>query len=435
LQAANTIENARLFQSSQYRSNLLQTAAEVSRTASSILDVDQLIQTVVDLIRDRFDFYYVGLFMIDDEYEYAVLTAGTGEAGRIQVKNNHKLEVGGESMIGWSVKNRQARIALDVGEDAVFFKNKYLPDTHSEMALPLISRDEVIGALTVQSEKRGAFSDEDIILLQTMADQVANAIQNARFFTQTQTALSETEQLYKITQELLSVNEEEKVYRVAMDAIADSGIDSSAIYMYVDDPTGESVEPIIEQKAIWSRSGKPIFSNGTRFKASELVIEQVVPLHESVLVEDVDNDTRLTRQVRESLKSIRISSVLVIPLSTYQSRLGFVLVAYKTKTKSFSKEQNRYYHTITQQMVVAIENLRLLAASQRRARREEIIREITGKIRNNTNIDDILKTTVSELGKVVGAPRGGVMLNMNNPIESSARRENDTIRQSEKARS
>jgi GAF domain-containing protein len=299
----------------------------------------------------------------------------------------------------------------------------------------LISRDEVIGALTVQSEKRGAFSDEDIILLQTMADQVANAIQNARFFTQTQLALSETEQLYKITQELLSVNEEEKVYQVAIDAIADSGVDSSAIYIYVDDPTGESVEPIIEQKAIWANSGEPIFPNGTRFKASELVIEQVVPLHESVLIEDIDNDTRLTKQVRESLKSIRISSVLVIPLSTYQHRLGFLLVAYKTKSKNFSKEQSRYYHTIVQQMVVAIENLRLLEASQRRARREEIIREITGKIRSTTNIDDILKTTVSELGKVVGASRGGVMLGVKEATGTPATPPKNNSHQSEKAQS
>ncbi len=432
LQAANTIENARLFQSSQYRSTLLQTAAEVSRTATSILDVEELIQTVVDLIRDRFDFYYVGLFMIDEAQEWAILTAGTGEAGRIQVEKEHKLEIGGESMIGWSVEHRQARIALDVGEDAVWFNNPYLPDTHSEMALPLISRDEVIGALTVQSEERGAFSDEDIILLQTMADQVANAIQNARFFTQTQSALSETEQLYQITQELLSVRDEESVYRVAMDAIAQSGIDSSTIYMYVEDPLGANTEAIIEQKAIWAESGEPIFANGTRFKASELVLEQIVPLHEELLIEDIDSDPHLTQQVRQAFKKSRMQTALVIPLSTYQNRLGFLLVAYRTKNKTFNKQQTRYYHTIVQQMVVAIENLRLLAASQRRARREEIIREITGKIRSTTNIDDILKTTVGELGKVLGSPRGGIVLGLKELEESTARPKTPPIPQPEK---
>lgn len=313
-------------------------------------------------------------------------------------------------MIGWSVEHHQARIALDVGEDAVWFNNPYLPDTHSEMALPLISRDEVIGALTVQSVERGAFSDEDIILLQTMADQVANAIQNARFFTQTQQALSETETLYQVTQELLSARDEDEVYQLATKAISRSGVDSSAIYMYMDDPENSEAEPIIEQKAIWTVTGDPIYPDGTRFKASELVIEQLVPLHESLLIEDIDDDPRLTGTVRRSLKLIRIKSLLVLPLSTHQSRLGFLLVAYKNTNRTFTKHQIRFYNTIVQQMVVALENLRLLEASQRRARREEIIREITGKIRNTTSVDDILKTTVTELSKVLGAPRGGVIL-------------------------
>jgi GAF domain-containing protein len=403
LQAANTVENIRLLQAAQYRSNLLQTAAEVSRAASSILDVNELIETSVNLIRDKFDFYYVGLFLVDEAKEWAELKAGTGEAGRLQIEAEHRLKIGGESMIGWSVAHHQARIALDVGQDRVRFQNPYLPDTHSEMALPLISRDEAIGAITVQSVERGAFSDEDIILLQTMADQLANAIQNARFFTKTQDALSETETLYQITQELLSARDEESVYQLAIEAIARSDIDSSAIYMYVDDPHGTETEPIIEQKAIWTVTGDPIYPNGTRFKASELVIEQLVPLHESLLIENIDNDARLTETVRKSLKLIRIKSLLVLPLSTYQNRLGFLLVAYKTQRRSFTKQQTRFYNTIVQQMVVALENLRLLEASQRRARREEIIREITGKIRNTTNIDDILKTTVTELSKVLGA--------------------------------
>jgi GAF domain-containing protein len=412
LQAANTIENIRLFQSAQYRSNLLQTAAEVSRAASSILDVDGLIDASVNLIRDQFDFYYVGLFLVDEVKEWAVLKAGTGEAGRLQVEANHRLKIGSESMIGWSVEHRQARIALDVGEDAVWFNNPYLPDTHSEMALPLISRDEVIGALTVQSVERGAFSDEDIILLQTMADQLANAIQNARFFTQTQEALSETETLYQITQELLSARDEETVYQLAIEAIARSGVDSSAIYMYVEDPENSEDEAIIEQKAIWTISGDPIYPNGTRFRASELVIEQLVPLHDSLLIEDIDIDPRLTETVRQALKMIRIKSLLVLPLSTYQSRLGFLLVAYKNRDKTFDRQQTRFFNTVVQQMVVALENLHLLEASQSRARREEIIREITSKIRSTTNVDDILKTTVAELSKVLGAPRGGIVLGL-----------------------
>jgi GAF domain-containing protein len=182
------LENRQLLAEAQYRSNLLQTAAEVSGVAGSILEEDELITSSVNLIRDKFDFYYVGLFLLDDRKEWAVLRAGTGEAGRMQIEKGHRLKVGSESMIGWSVQNRRARIALDVGEEQVHFQNPYLPDTHSEMALPLISRDEVIGALTVQSIERGAFSDEDITVLQTMANQLANALSNARLYKVTQSA-------------------------------------------------------------------------------------------------------------------------------------------------------------------------------------------------------------------------------------------------------
>ena len=193
------LENRQLLAEAQYRTNLLQTAAEVSRAASSILDIHELIETSVNVIRDQFDFYYVGLFLVDEAKEWAVLRAGTGEAGRLQVDKGHRLKIGAESMIGWSIANRQARIALDVGEDAVHFQNPYLPDTHSEMALPLINRDEVIGALTVQSVVRGAFSDEDITVLQTMTDQLANAIGNATLYETTQRAAQREAIIREIT--------------------------------------------------------------------------------------------------------------------------------------------------------------------------------------------------------------------------------------------
>jgi putative methionine-R-sulfoxide reductase with GAF domain len=151
----------------------LATAAEVSRAASSILDPARLLPEVVNLIRDRFNFYYVGLFLLDESGEYAVLHAGTGEAGRQMLEMGHKMEVGGTSMVGWCVANAKARIALDVGKEAVRFENPLLPETRSEMALPLISRGRVIGAMTIQSDKSAAFSNEDITVLQTMADQVA----------------------------------------------------------------------------------------------------------------------------------------------------------------------------------------------------------------------------------------------------------------------
>jgi PAS domain S-box-containing protein len=186
-------EQAELISILTKRTIQLQTAAEVSRAVSSILDINHLLPAVVDLICNHFDYYYVGIFLVDDSQNWAVLKAATGEMGRKMIMIGHRLSIGDSSMIGWCIAHRQARIALDVGVDAVQFRNPYLPLTRSEMALPLITHNEVIGAMTIQSTMAAAFSSVDITALQTMADQVANAIQNARLFAERSSLIDELE--------------------------------------------------------------------------------------------------------------------------------------------------------------------------------------------------------------------------------------------------
>jgi PAS domain S-box-containing protein len=205
----NITERKQAEEALEYRSVLLQTATEVARATSGILDPDELIQRVVDLLRERFGLYYAGLFLVDQAGsegevggKWAVLRAGTGEAGQRMVGQGHRLEVGGESMIGRCIADSQARIALDVGEEAVRFENPFLPETRSELALPLVSRGKAIGALTIQSSQETAFSDEDIAVLQTMASQVANAIENTRLFAQAQLRAEEMVVLNELGQAL-----------------------------------------------------------------------------------------------------------------------------------------------------------------------------------------------------------------------------------------
>jgi GAF domain-containing protein len=177
----------------QRRALRLQAGAEVAGAASTLLDPDRLIAQAVDLIRARFEFYYVGLFLLDADGRFAVLQQGTGEAGRVMKGAGHRLEVGGQSMVGWACANKRPRVALDVGLEAVRFASPLLPDTHSEMALPLRVGDRVLGALDVQSTQKAAFDEDDITTLQGMANQIAVALENARLFQQSETALKELE--------------------------------------------------------------------------------------------------------------------------------------------------------------------------------------------------------------------------------------------------
>jgi CheY-like chemotaxis protein/signal transduction histidine kinase len=174
-----------------HRVTQLQVSSEVSGVAATLTNPTELIRQVVELIRERFDFYYASLFLVSDDNRYAVLQYGTGEAGRQLVQNEHRLEIDNKSMIGWACANKEARFSLNVEQDETHLANPFLPDTHSEMALPLRVGERVIGALGVQSSRLGAFDENDLMVLQSMADQIAVALTNARLFDQTQLRAAE----------------------------------------------------------------------------------------------------------------------------------------------------------------------------------------------------------------------------------------------------
>ncbi len=182
----------------QGRMNQLRTVAEISRAATSVLEPQALLQKVAELVQQQFKLYYVGIFLLDEPGEYAVLNAGTGDPGRKMLEANHRLQVGGTSMIGWATSNRKARIALDVGKEAVRFENPLLPLTHSELAIPIISRAKAVGAISLQSLEVNAFTEEDIVVFQGIADALAVALENASLFQQTQKNLEDIRKLNRV---------------------------------------------------------------------------------------------------------------------------------------------------------------------------------------------------------------------------------------------
>lgn len=174
----------------QGRMRQIHTASELSQSIISIQDIEKQLPQVVERIRQSFDLYYVGYFMVDMNND-ARLIAATGEAGQKMMAAGHHLPVGGASMIGWSIANRQSRIALDVGTEAVRFNNPYLPETRSEMALPIVQRDQALGALTIQSIFPQAFNEEDIRILEGITNSLGIAIENSRLYQQAQESLEE----------------------------------------------------------------------------------------------------------------------------------------------------------------------------------------------------------------------------------------------------
>jgi GAF domain-containing protein len=180
----------------QRRALQLQVAVEVGQTISAMRDLDQLLARVTELISERFGFYHTGIFLLDDSGEFAVLRASNSPGGKQMLAKGYSLKVGEVGIVGYVTKRREPRIALDVGMDAIHFKNPFLPDTRSEMSLPLIVGERILGALDVQSTMAAAFTEEDVAVLQVLANQVAIAIENVRLLEETQAALELSRRAY-----------------------------------------------------------------------------------------------------------------------------------------------------------------------------------------------------------------------------------------------
>ncbi|MBN1178752.1 MAG: GAF domain-containing protein [Anaerolineae bacterium] len=336
------------------RTRGLATAAEVSHATTSILDLNQLIPLVVDLVRERFDLYYVGLFLVDDMQQYAELRAGTGEAGEKMMTQHHRLEIGGGSMVGQCISQAEALIALDVGEEAIRFDNPLLPETRSEMALPLYSRGRVIGAVSVQSTHEAAFDETDIAVMQTMADQVAVAIDNASLFASTQAALEEMEATH---------------------------------LRYL----GQAWGGFARRRPV---SGYYAPSE----TSTTALMDEVLPETRRAMQEP--------RLVVTEAGTESEGAALVAPITLRGQPIG--ALGYRNVSVEWSEEDVALVQALSEQFALAAENLRLIEATQRRAARERLTREITDKMRGSTSVDRIAQIAIDELYKALGTSRAFV---------------------------
>ncbi len=398
---ASTLDNRQLFQQIQRRSIQLETSAEVSQIASTMLDPNELLPEVVERIKTGFDLYYAGIFLVDEDGsltgepdKWAVLRAGSGEPGRTMVERRHKLEIGGTSMIGKAVSAAKAQVAQDVTIQENFFRNPALPETRSEMALPLVSRGQVLGALTIQSERESAFSNEDVTSLQTMADQLANAIENARLFEQTEAR----------AKELLVLNEMARAYTQTMDVdkllqhthtYTNRLLDAGNFYLALFNDQNNTIEIrlLIEgNRRVTPPEPKHILGNGL----TDWIIVNKVPV-------------LIPRDVEKEMEAMGIEypgkpskSYLGVPMMIGTEVIGVIATQSYTKDNNYTNHDLDLLSAIASQAAVAIDNALRFQQTQSRAQFEAVMREITTRVHSSTNPEAILKTAVREVSQALG---------------------------------
>lgn len=181
------VNTQRLFTQLEAKAQELETVAEVSTTVSTILDADKLLQEVADLVKARFGLYHAHIYQLNESQDSLVLAAGAGDVGRHMVAEGWQIPIAGEkSLVARAARTRQGVIVNDTHQAPDWLPNPLLPHTRSEMAVPMIVGDQVLGVLDVQANDVGRFSDEDAHIQTILAAQVGAALQNAGLFRQTQ---------------------------------------------------------------------------------------------------------------------------------------------------------------------------------------------------------------------------------------------------------
>ena len=330
---------------------LLKAAARAAKNITTILDPYELFQRTVDIICDEFGFYYAGVFLLDDKKQYAVLRAGRGDAGKAMIQEEHKLAIGGNSMIGASIANKQGRIALDVGEEAVFFENPHLPKTRSEMALPLIVGDDVIGALTVQSTEEAAFHEEDIDALQTMADQLAIAIQNSNLHRQEERRSRLLKAANRVGKEVSSILDLEQLLPQTVNIICEAyGLYYAGVFLL--DNAGEYAV----LRSGYGKAGKAMVAEGHKLKVgTDSMIGACIAMSEARIALDVGEER--VHFKNPFLPHTR--SEMALPLIYGGKPLGAVTIQ-SSEERAFSDDDVTTLLTMAEHLAVAINNASLI---------------------------------------------------------------------------
>ncbi|MCA9980444.1 MAG: GAF domain-containing protein, partial [Anaerolineales bacterium] len=402
-QAAITLQNRRLLDRTQtaleiqrQQSVQLQTAAEVAAVSSSLLEVDELLNAAVNLIKERFNLYYVGMFFPDDEREFAHLRAGTGDEGQRQIELGHKLPLNNKSLIGSTISDGQPRIRQDVSQAGDWFANPHLPETQSEIALPLLVRQRVIGALSVQSRQPYAFSPELVRVLQTMSDQLAIAIDNAALFEQLQGNLEKTADLYEAARQLIAAENEREVYEVLVNFSQRTQL-FERTYVFAYDAEA------VNQVALLAHSGgssHPLPS----FSAPQ---ETMLPLlttaesHNLQMILRPTTQTQLPESLRTFLAAEKIEACALVPIYAGNTWLATLMLA-RQQARLPEPDELQPFQTLCNQAAVTIANQRLLHET---SALYQLGRSLSAAITK----EDMARATARELVNYMGIPQARVV--------------------------
>ncbi|HMV94927.1 MAG TPA: GAF domain-containing protein [Anaerolineales bacterium] len=377
------------------RTKALATSSEVSRRLSTILDQRQLVTEVVEQVKNSFNYYHAHIYMYDEEHGELVMAGGTGEAGATMLANGHKLSKG-QGLVGRAAESNEPILVNDTSRDPNWLPNPLLPETKSEVAMPISIGNKVLGVLDIQHNIVDGLKREDVDSLQSIANQVAIALQN----------IGSVETMTKRAKELASVAEistvssrEADINRMLENVVYLTqrrfGLYHAHVFLY--DRNANHLQIIA---CGWKEGDEHEGTHGTTIiplLQEQSLVARAARTKQAVIINDVHNEPGwLPNPLLPDT-----ASELAVPLLVGDQLIG-VLDVQSDRLNAFTEEDANIQTTLASQIAVTVQNARTLIQSKRQAERETLVNIITQKIQNATTVEDALQVAARELGHAMG---------------------------------
>lgn len=318
------------------KTNLLNAASIVTHQTATLQDLDRLLNRTASLISEQFACYHVGVYLVNQREDYVTLQATSSKEGKKLLEQGYRLRIGAEGIIGYVAAEKKPRISLDVEKDIVLFNSPELAETRSELALPLIAHNRIVGVLDLQSTEVSMFSYDEIEIFQSMADQIAIAIENTRLLYENQLVIS---QLEIISNEHTRQNWKSKI------------AGQKQIVQYT--ATG------IHQAEKSSTKGK---------------------------------------------------NILDIPVMLRGQKIGSITLQRKAEFQKWTAQEESIASEVATQTALALENVRLIESTRERVNREQVISNISNRVRETLDLDIVLRTCAREIQRTLNLQEAEVRL-------------------------
>ncbi|MBU0492639.1 MAG: PAS domain S-box protein [Chloroflexi bacterium] len=407
------IENRRLLDRLQASLTETSTLYRVGQAISQLGSLEDTFQVLAQMLTDQLGYSSSWLALVDPAAQrlQGVAGAGVGMTGE-SARSTEPLDPTPANPTIQAVLRQEVIVVNDIAHDeraADIHPPEDLREIIGRMAaVPIRSGAAVVGVISVARPLNvPRISQQDVNLLVAVAGQSAIAYQNAHLFDQTQTALARTEALYEASRAITAAHNRQEIVDALLAHVDRTNLDRIMVTLVVGTIEGL---PLVEVQSLWDRAGQAEGLLGSRFTAQQVPLIAELGPQDVLLINDIATSAEIDDVTRATFTQLGGQDMAVIPISAGQHVLGWLLLQTTAGPHEFTEEGVRPYITLTSQAAVALEGQQLLAETERRARREQLIREITTKIRASTDLDTILNTAVRELTTNLGVARTFVQL-------------------------